>query len=213
MGSWWGLAADLSPLVAPDGQSPLHHAEGEIMRTDVWGTKARLLIDSAASIEAVTAAGLEAYVRERHLPRVLPVGPDEIADDSIAGHRRIAARLARALRAERMRGRGGHWTYDLNRHIALRQAYLAERRWLEETGALPSKAELPRAALPAAGHCVGPSTTSGVAAVRGPSSWPAPNAPRRSSGRPSDNPQPGPISRGIPPAKGRNGSAGGASAT
>jgi hypothetical protein len=109
------------------------------MRTDDRETDLRLLVRSVASIEAVTAAGLEAYVRERHLPRVLPVGPDEIADDSIAGRRRIVARLARALRAERMRGRGGHWTYDLNRHIALRQAYLAERRWLDEAGVLPTK--------------------------------------------------------------------------
>jgi len=38
----------------------------------------------------------------------------------------ILARLERALRAERNRARSGHWTYDLNRHIALRQAYLAE---------------------------------------------------------------------------------------
>ena len=40
-------------------------------------------------------------------------------------------RLARALRSERSRGRGGHWTYDLNRHIALSQAYAAERRDLD----------------------------------------------------------------------------------
>ncbi len=38
----------------------------------------------------------------------------------------IVAGLERALRAERCRARSGHWTYDLNRHIALRQAYLAE---------------------------------------------------------------------------------------
>jgi hypothetical protein len=43
----------------------------------------------------------------------------------------IVARLARALRAERQRGRAGHWSYDLNRHIALAQALDAERRRLE----------------------------------------------------------------------------------
>lgn len=32
------------------------------------------------------------------------------------------ARLMRALRTERQRGKAGHWTYDLNRHIALSQA-------------------------------------------------------------------------------------------
>ncbi len=86
---------------------------------------------AAAALRAVTAASVEDYVRQRHLPRILPVGPDEVADESIAGRRRILARLAKALRAERNRGRAGHWTYDLNRHIALRQAYLAERRWLD----------------------------------------------------------------------------------
>lgn len=74
--------------------------------------------------------GAELYDRERHLPRVLSAGPDEIADVSVAGRHFILRRLARALRAERNRGRAGHWTYDLNRHIALAQAYTAERRLL-----------------------------------------------------------------------------------
>ena len=73
------------------------------------------------------AAGREAYERSLHLPRIIAVGPDEIADDSPAGRAAILRRLARALRAERRRGRAGHWSYDLNRHIALSQAYSAER--------------------------------------------------------------------------------------
>ena len=101
------------------------------MRTNKQENGAGLLSRALASVEAVTAAGVEAYVRRRNLPRILPVGPDEVADESIAGRRRIIARLTRALRAERNRGCGGHWTYDLNRHIALRQAYLAERLWLD----------------------------------------------------------------------------------
>ena len=72
--------------------------------------------------------GCGRYERDRHLPRVIPVGPDEIADVSPGGRTAILRKLARALRAERNRGRSGHWTYDLNRHIALRQAYAAERR-------------------------------------------------------------------------------------
>ena len=35
---------------------------------------------------------------------------------------RIAATLARKLRRERQRGLARHWSYDLNRHIALKQA-------------------------------------------------------------------------------------------
>jgi hypothetical protein len=39
---------------------------------------------------------------------------------------KILARLMRSLRDERRRGLAGHWSYDLNRHIALAQAYAAE---------------------------------------------------------------------------------------
>lgn len=43
---------------------------------------------------------------------------------------RILGRLDRALRLERRRGIAGHWTYDLNRHAALRAAQLAlKKRW------------------------------------------------------------------------------------
>jgi hypothetical protein len=35
---------------------------------------------------------------------------------------RIAARLKRVLERERIRGLRRHWSYDLNRHIALKQA-------------------------------------------------------------------------------------------
>jgi hypothetical protein len=87
---------------------------------------------AAHSLGLVVSAGSEAYNREKHLPRLLPLLPSEIADLTSAARRRIVARLARALRAERMRGRSGHWTYDLNRHIALSQAYRAERQQLEE---------------------------------------------------------------------------------
>jgi hypothetical protein len=82
------------------------------------------------SFDAVVRSGSDSYDRRLHLPRILPVGPVEIADVSLAGRRAIVRRLARALRAERNRGRAGHWTYDLNRHIALAQAYAAERRLL-----------------------------------------------------------------------------------
>ena len=35
---------------------------------------------------------------------------------------RLGARLERLLKRERMRGLERHWSYDLNRHIALKQA-------------------------------------------------------------------------------------------
>jgi hypothetical protein len=93
--------------------------------------QARILAKSAAeSLAAVLATGVEAYDRDRHLPRLIPIGPAELADQRPEARRAVLARLARALRAERNRGRAGHWTYDLNRHIGLKQAYEAERRLL-----------------------------------------------------------------------------------
>jgi hypothetical protein len=86
------------------------------------------------AVGAVVSAGVAAYQRQTCLPPLLPLMPAEMADTSEAMRRRIVARLARALRAERMRGRAGHWTYDINRHIALRQAYEAERLQLRGVG-------------------------------------------------------------------------------
>jgi hypothetical protein len=71
--------------------------------------------------------GAATYDRRRHLARLIPLLPGELEDARPSARRAILARLARALRAERNRGRAGHWTYDLNRHIALKQAYAAER--------------------------------------------------------------------------------------
>jgi hypothetical protein len=43
----------------------------------------------------------------------------------------------RALCDERRRGRAGHWSYSLDRHIGLVRAVAAERRELAATGASP----------------------------------------------------------------------------
>lgn len=60
------------------------------------------------------------------LSRLLPLWPGELADTSLNGRRVIVRRLAKALRAERQRGRGGHWAYSLARHAALAKALQAE---------------------------------------------------------------------------------------
>jgi len=88
---------------------------------------------AARAVAATVRAGVADYQRQRCLPALLPMLPSEIADASDATLRRIVVRLARALRAERRRGRAGHWSYDINRHIALLQAYEAERGLLRET--------------------------------------------------------------------------------
>jgi hypothetical protein len=66
------------------------------------------------------------YRRDHHLARLIPIGPRELADQSIAGQDYIVRRLMRSLRGERTRGKAGHWSYDLNRHVGLVRALRAE---------------------------------------------------------------------------------------
>jgi hypothetical protein len=74
------------------------------------------------------------YDRHRELPRILPLWPHELDDDSPQGRRLILAKLRRALRAERRRGISGHWTYDLSRHVELLRVYRAELAESEAIG-------------------------------------------------------------------------------
>ena len=82
---------------------------------------------------ATRTPATEDWDRARMLPRLIPVGQEELADVSPEGRRGILRRLAEALRGERRRGRAGHWSYSLDRHIGLFQALAAERR-LDATG-------------------------------------------------------------------------------
>ncbi|MBL8584883.1 MAG: cytoplasmic protein, partial [Rhizobiaceae bacterium] len=47
---------------------------------------------------------------------------DELASADPPGRQRLIARIDRALERERLKGLSRHWSYDLNRHIALKQA-------------------------------------------------------------------------------------------
>ena len=90
------------------------------------GPKAQERKAATRVIAQAIRAGAASYDRMRDLPALIRFDPfsgqalDEIAAET------IVARLERALRAERQKARSGHWTYDLNRHIALRQAHRAE---------------------------------------------------------------------------------------
>jgi len=80
-----------------------------------------------AVVASAVRAGAIAYDRSRDLPKLIRLDPLR-ADSMEAADQLewIVARLERALRSERQKARSGHWTYDLNRHIALRQAHTAE---------------------------------------------------------------------------------------
>jgi hypothetical protein len=88
-------------------------------------------VRAAAAAQRTIRAGAERYQRVRDLPKLARLDPAELSTETIERAEKIVSCLMRALRAERSRARSGHWTYDLNRHIALRQAYLAERERLE----------------------------------------------------------------------------------
>ena len=64
-----------------------------------------------------------------HLPRLLPIGLNEITGPEPETTQALLRKLARALRTQRRLARAGRWTYDLNRHMGLAEA------WRRESGA------------------------------------------------------------------------------
>ena len=89
-------------------------------------TNRRLRQAAGDAINGVTKAGARAYDRRRDLPALIRTEPPTREMETAEALLSIVMRLERALRAERNRARSGHWTYDLNRHIALHQAREAE---------------------------------------------------------------------------------------
>lgn len=85
---------------------------------------------------AIRASGGSGYDRRRILPRLIALDPRQLDDEEPDLAPVIARRLKRALRAERCRGRAGHWTYDLNRHLALLQAIEGESELARRAGRL-----------------------------------------------------------------------------
>ena len=83
-------------------------------------------------VARTVSGGAAEYDRGRSLPRLIGWDPFAPGSDSEASDRTIRARLTRALRAERRRGRAGHWAYDLNRHLALLQALEGEAELLRQ---------------------------------------------------------------------------------
>ena len=77
-------------------------------------------------------AARAAYDRESQLPKLLGLWPSELQDFSLPGTARIVARLRKSIRSERQRAQSGHWSYDLNRHLALAEALKAERTRLRD---------------------------------------------------------------------------------
>ena len=78
------------------------------------------------AVRLLIERGAECYDPQRHLARLTGTGLEGIWAKDEESRNAATARLRRALRSERHRGRSGHWSYDLNRHIGLLQALKAE---------------------------------------------------------------------------------------
>jgi hypothetical protein len=84
----------------------------------------RLRRAARPAVEAAISASLSTYDRRLALTRFHRLSPETVAAETPEAARAVVREIERALRAER--ARRGHWTYDLNRHIALLVAHRAE---------------------------------------------------------------------------------------
>ncbi|PPD45548.1 MAG: hypothetical protein CTY15_03950 [Methylocystis sp.] len=85
----------------------------------------RLEAAARPAVEAALGASLAIYDRKTALARFQRLSGEIIASETPHAAREVIREIERALRAER--ARCGHWSYDLNRHIALLVAHRAER--------------------------------------------------------------------------------------
>lgn len=138
---------------------PLHMAGKEQFEA---GTAAGAEANSKAPdiFDRMGEGGARRYKRDRDLPSLIALWPHELADFSAEGGLRILSKLRRALRAERRRARAGHWSYELNRHLALLSAYKGEIALLRE--ATPPSRNGPAVAKPKSAPKVEDSIARGV---------------------------------------------------
>lgn len=121
-----------------------------------------------------------------------------------ARKRLVRLRLKRLIERERLKGERRHWSYDLNRHIALKQVYdllgpaAASGAGTNENGTRRRRSRI-RETEPELSSC---------SCDQGPSSWQARTVRRHSSAQPSGSSRPDPIFRGTGRASARNASSG-----
>jgi hypothetical protein len=58
-------------------------------------------------------------MRERDLPKLLSIPHQVMTDLTIAGQRKLVARLLRLTRHSARPGKAGHWSYDTDRHVEM----------------------------------------------------------------------------------------------
>ena len=94
-------------------------------KDDMTQANPRALREPAKSaLNTAIDASLSGYNRRLALSRLPRLSIETILDETEDAAKRVVQEIERALRRER--ARAGHWTYDLNRHIALHVAHRAE---------------------------------------------------------------------------------------
>ena len=87
-------------------------------------------VSASLCVQGLVERGAELYERNKVIPRLLPLAPDSLQGAEPETTQKILRLLSKALRCERAYGRAGSYHYDLNRHLALAQAFTAERAGL-----------------------------------------------------------------------------------
>ena len=96
---------------------------------------------------------------------------DDCHDGTASASRRRLAQLRKALREERRRGTAGHWSYDLNRHIALAEQHKAELSRLKAIAGTTCRRSLrdprqPRAKASRSGSAAAAAAAAGCGGAR-----------------------------------------------
>lgn len=82
------------------------------------------------SCERQIEATAQAYQRQRDLPRIVAVWPDQLSDISLKGREAIVSRLTKEAIAIARMGRDMPHHYERSRHIAILGALRAEKAQL-----------------------------------------------------------------------------------
>ncbi len=104
-------------------------AKAHIDRRGEPDCAARLRAKAREALGAALEGCAAAYDRGTALRRFHRLSEETIRAETPEAAQRVLGEIERALRRER--GRAGHWTYDLNRHISLVVAFRAEKARLE----------------------------------------------------------------------------------
>jgi hypothetical protein len=97
-------------------------AIGRIIPPTQRGGKMNLFVTEIAAFHAAREAARSDALQNAALFLMCGIDLEDALGSTPEEKRRIMLRMERMIERERLKGRSRHWSYDLNRHIALKQA-------------------------------------------------------------------------------------------